>query len=359
MSADARAHLTLWLDHNIDLARRARDSELHALEHRMAARGLYYSGAHIKEAIRVAASSVAALTGPAFDKVGTLRELSDGLTLARDKLEAYAREAIAATDALIDKITRGAPTSGGLRRAAKELQEPILRDLQAKADLTAFSLKSSYYQPPALSGRDIEASRAAAKIGGPLTHWLDARQAALWIVFRDQEVLASSGEPPDFPDETARDDAYGALASALIERSLVAFGLTANEGWSPIPADQFRVPAEVTLDTSPFVAYDGIYIPKADLLAVFPPIAAGQERSPAPEPKTASGSEGAEGRLPRLPDAVLRGWWHALGQQRDSLPVNQLWAAAKAAYPKFAISRDRIREIAGPRKRGPKGLAEK
>lgn len=67
----------------------------------------------------------------------------------------------------------------------------------------------------------------------------------------------------------------------------------------------------------------------------------------------------AKQNLPRLPDATLQAWWDALSDDAQSLGQDELWALCRTAFPRHAISRDRIRALAGPRKRGPKGIRGK
>jgi hypothetical protein len=55
-----------------------------------------------------------------------------------------------------------------------------------------------------------------------------------------------------------------------------------------------------------------------------------------------------------LSQAELERWWHKKEAVRDALSEAELMALARAAHPDHFISRDRIRELMGPRKRGPK-----
>ncbi len=358
MSADARNHLLLWLDHNIDLARRQFDGDQRALENRLAARGLFYSGGHIKEAIALAAQSVRTLTKPAFDKAGTLPEVADGNVLTLEKLKAYATSLVEATDAMIAKIEGSGPTSPGLWRAARELQAPILTDIEMAATLAAFGNGQDYRLPSTAGWNHLE-SAAAKTTKSPLPLTMTIKQAALWIAYRDESMFADSRATLEFRAEEEGTSAYTVLGAALIERSMVAFGLTAGEGWRAIPAEQFQSPQQVTLEPSPLAAYWNIYVLRPDMLALFPPVgqpANGQSKT-SPDDELAAAQAAIERRKP-LPDALLNGWWLALGSGRDSVPLGDLWAAAKAAHPKFHISRARVRRIAGARKRGPKGSAE-
>lgn len=60
------------------------------------------------------------------------------------------------------------------------------------------------------------------------------------------------------------------------------------------------------------------------------------------------------GKLPRLSNVALNGWWDGLSPETRSLPQNELLAIAKSTFPAKFIARDRIRELTGPRKRGKK-----
>lgn len=58
---------------------------------------------------------------------------------------------------------------------------------------------------------------------------------------------------------------------------------------------------------------------------------------------------------PNLPNAALQSWWQALPDETKHLPIDHaLVPLCRAAFPPHYISRDRIRELTGPRKRGPK-----
>lgn len=70
-------------------------------------------------------------------------------------------------------------------------------------------------------------------------------------------------------------------------------------------------------------------------------------------------------RVPRKPavvsvaDAPLRGWWQRLGNRSEAMTQGELLAAARAAFPQKHVSRQRIRDLTGPRKTGPKPIRRK
>ncbi|CCA94358.1 hypothetical protein [Novosphingobium sp. PP1Y] len=61
---------------------------------------------------------------------------------------------------------------------------------------------------------------------------------------------------------------------------------------------------------------------------------------------------------PRLPEADLRRWWTEQDEV-EAVPIEELWKQAQNAFPSHQISRDRVRTLAGPRKRGPKPIGGK
>lgn len=64
-------------------------------------------------------------------------------------------------------------------------------------------------------------------------------------------------------------------------------------------------------------------------------------------------------QVPRLSKIALHGWWQALDPATRSLPQDELLVISKAAFPGKFISRERIRELTGPRKRGKKPFSGK
>ena len=64
-------------------------------------------------------------------------------------------------------------------------------------------------------------------------------------------------------------------------------------------------------------------------------------------------------QIPRISKIALHGWWQALDSGTQSLPQDELLAISKAAFPRKFISRERIRELTGPRKRGKKPFSGK
>lgn len=65
-----------------------------------------------------------------------------------------------------------------------------------------------------------------------------------------------------------------------------------------------------------------------------------------------------EGNIaPRLSDAALRMWWNGLSLEARNLPQLELVDLCKAAFPRYSVSRDRIRELDPGRKRGPKPIS--
>lgn len=63
-----------------------------------------------------------------------------------------------------------------------------------------------------------------------------------------------------------------------------------------------------------------------------------------------------DGDLTRLPDAKLEAWWAALdgSGRRAAMTEDECARHLKATFPEHFVSRDRLRELRGPQKRGPK-----
>lgn len=68
--------------------------------------------------------------------------------------------------------------------------------------------------------------------------------------------------------------------------------------------------------------------------------------------------EGDRGKL-RLPDSKLTQWWESKAGARDGLSIEELLTLARVKFPDNHISRDRIRDLARGRKRGPKPISDK
>lgn len=87
------------------------------------------------------------------------------------------------------------------------------------------------------------------------------------------------------------------------------------------------------------------------------------EKSSAIAPVSVSkfGIEAQKVKVCALPiaEAKLLRWWESTKANCHSLPEKDILAAAKAAFPKNMVSRQRVRDLIGPRKRGPKGFSAK
>ena len=62
---------------------------------------------------------------------------------------------------------------------------------------------------------------------------------------------------------------------------------------------------------------------------------------------------------PPLSDAHLKEWWKRLSPEGQAEPQDDLLAMCRAAFPDRHISRQRIRDLTGPRKRGKKPISGK
>lgn len=61
-----------------------------------------------------------------------------------------------------------------------------------------------------------------------------------------------------------------------------------------------------------------------------------------------------EKRLPNLPEPKFQTWWRGLGVRRDRMSLLELVASVQTAFPDNRVTRQRIRDVASGRKRGPK-----
>jgi len=68
-------------------------------------------------------------------------------------------------------------------------------------------------------------------------------------------------------------------------------------------------------------------------------------------------SDNVSQALTPLSEADLKKWWNSKSKVRDLLSKDELLALIRSKYPDNHISRERIRDLAGARKRGPKGLS--
>ena len=64
----------------------------------------------------------------------------------------------------------------------------------------------------------------------------------------------------------------------------------------------------------------------------------------------------AVAKKPNLSDAELNKWWESMALSREQLSQEQLITLVRAKYEGKYVARDRIRELSGGRKRGPKGF---
>lgn len=60
--------------------------------------------------------------------------------------------------------------------------------------------------------------------------------------------------------------------------------------------------------------------------------------------------------MPPISQSELAKWWESKSDVRDYLSQEELLTLVRAKYPDKAISRDRVRELIGTRKRGPKPI---
>lgn len=63
-------------------------------------------------------------------------------------------------------------------------------------------------------------------------------------------------------------------------------------------------------------------------------------------------------KKPNLSVAELSKWWASMAASRDQLSQDQLLTLVRAKYPENHIARDRMRDLSGGRKRGPKRFGD-
>jgi len=80
----------------------------------------------------------------------------------------------------------------------------------------------------------------------------------------------------------------------------------------------------------------------------------GWEMSASIEVSESEGQPEHHTHKPRLSDAELNRWWEGKLLVREHLTQEELLTLARLKYPDHHISRERIRELGGPRKTGPK-----
>lgn len=91
------------------------------------------------------------------------------------------------------------------------------------------------------------------------------------------------------------------------------------------------------------VVLSGVHFLRDSLAALAPP-----------SPLKDSDTIDPEALKPPLSQASLERWWSKKEAIRESLSEAELMVLVRAAHPDHFISRERVREIMGPRKRGPK-----
>lgn len=66
-------------------------------------------------------------------------------------------------------------------------------------------------------------------------------------------------------------------------------------------------------------------------------------------------------RHPQVSPAALKSWWATWSNDPTSTYASekQILEAVKQAFPDNSVSRDRVRELRGPQKRGPKPFSDK
>lgn len=92
------------------------------------------------------------------------------------------------------------------------------------------------------------------------------------------------------------------------------------------------------------VTLTGVHFFRASLIAI---------KATAAQPDIFLG-ENNQAPLPPLSQANLAAWWDKKGSVREALSEAELLTLVREAHPNNFISRDRVRELIGPRKRGPK-----
>ena len=68
---------------------------------------------------------------------------------------------------------------------------------------------------------------------------------------------------------------------------------------------------------------------------------------------------GKAARPTPLSQSDLKKWWQSIAHVREFISEEQLLSKGRDNFPQHFISRDRLRELMGPRKRGPKPIRGK
>jgi len=75
-----------------------------------------------------------------------------------------------------------------------------------------------------------------------------------------------------------------------------------------------------------------------------------------PEPKSEVSVAPVMPQPNHVSKAALARWWKARAKKSENVPENEIHAAAIAEFPDHKVSRRSVRELIGPRKRGPKPI---
>ena len=137
--SDAKTkYFMVWLNHEIDLARRALNEAWKSIDAKAAAEHWHMSGRRIKTCIRSMADTTGQLTGKVFDRVTEAENALEHHSLADKALSGFLRELAAKTPALVT-------TSNGTPRAledANSLVKQIQSDLETASEIARLSIRA-------------------------------------------------------------------------------------------------------------------------------------------------------------------------------------------------------------------------
>jgi hypothetical protein len=139
MSDGKTEYFEVWLNHQIDLARRKFKDEWTTIDRKAAAEGWYRSGRRIKVSIRVIADIFRTLTAEAYKRAADSAVAEKLQQIATHDLFDLFNELVAKVPTLVQSTAHVSPR---LEQAVAKLIAPIRSDLEASARLAQLSIRS-------------------------------------------------------------------------------------------------------------------------------------------------------------------------------------------------------------------------
>jgi len=178
-----------------------------------------------------------------------------------------------------------------------------------------------------------------------------SRREADWIV---GDFKFEDGVPGDFPQHSGQ--AFDVRLDITAISGLVAPNDSANETTPPPQVAANSVAELQNLEAHRNALLSELAAMKAELASLVAAAATARDNASAqrnvgqaPTSRIRKANQGA-----RLPEPALQSWWEWLDDETRALGHDTLLDLCAAAFPRNHISRDRIRDLAPNRKRGPK-----